>query len=220
MSNKDDIIIYDDLVPQKTQQRFLDSVTDTNLHWMDFDETKTAGDYFKGRKYTNDQLKIIPSQCLIKLAYTAAQKLENDEGTIHQPECFFYLGQMILDLFSEKSGIKVKKILRMKMNAQTRNAMFPEFDENCCNDIHTDTEIPHKTLLYYINDADGDTILMNEKFQPAHNIPGAEVNTTVATRVTPKQGRIVCFDGLRYHAPSNPILARKRYLLNINFIPE
>ena len=220
MSNKDDIIIYDDLVPQKTQQRFLDSVTDTNLHWMDFDETKTAGDYFKGRKYTNDQLKIIPSQYLIKLAYTAAQRLENDEGTIHQPECFFYFGQMILDLFSEKSGIKVKKILRMKMNSQTRNAMFPEFDENCCNDIHTDTEIPHKTILYYINDADGDTILMNEKFQPADNIPGAEVNTTVATRVTPKQGRIVCFDGLRYHAPSNPIFARKRYLLNINFIPE
>lgn len=215
----DDIIILDDLVPQKTQQRMLDSVMDTNLHWMDFDETKTAGDYHKGRQYSNDKLTILPSQCLIKLVYTAARKLE-DEGSIHQPECFYYMGQMILDLFTEKTGIKVKKILRMKMNSQTRNAMFPQFDENCCNDIHTDTEIPHKTLLYYINDADGDTILMNERFQPADNIPGAEVKTTVAARVSPKQGRIVCFDGLRYHAPSNPIIARKRYLLNINFIPE
>lgn len=215
----DDIIIKDGLVPQYLQRRFYEAVSDTNLHWMDFDETKTAGDYHKGRQYSNDKLKIVPSQCLIKLAYTAARGLDG-EGDIHSPECFYYMGQMLLDLFSEETGIQVKKILRMKLNAQTRNAMFPEFDENCCNDIHTDTEIPHMTLLYYINDCDGDTILMNERFQPADNIPGAEVKTTVATRVTPKQGRIVCFDGLRYHAPSNPIYGRKRYILNINFIPE
>jgi hypothetical protein len=215
--NNDDIVVYDDLIPKNLQRRILDSVTDRNLHWLDFNEEVSAGDYWKARNYSCEGLEIKESPCLVKLAYTGGARSPDDPEVIHQPECFYYMGLFILDLFAEKAGLNVKKILRMKINKQIP---LHGFSENNCNGIHTDTEIQHKTLIYYINDSDGDTIIMNERFEPKHNIPGSDIHTTVAARVTPQQGRIVCFDGLRYHAPSNPMNFKTRYLLNINFVVE
>jgi hypothetical protein len=212
-----DIIVRDGLVPKYLQRRLYDAVTDRNLHWLDFDHEVSAGDYWKGRNYSCEGLTIKPSPCLVKLAFTGGARGPNDPEMIHEPECFYYMGLFILDLLAENEGWNVKRILRMKINKQVPMHGFTETD---CNGIHTDTEIPHKTLVYYINDSDGDTIIMNEKFQPSHNVPGCDINTTIATRVTPMQGRIACFDGLRYHAPSNPINSKSRYLLNINFVTE
>lgn len=209
-----DIHVFDDLVPKLTQQRILDSVTDYNLHWMDFDAKVAAGDHWKGRDYSCDGLTIKEARSLVKLAYTGGVKHIGEEPQIMQPECFYYMGQFILDLALEKAGLELEKILRIKINKQTQ---FPGFDENTCNGIHTDTSVPHMVAIYYINDSDGDTFIMNEKLQPEHEEFGAKVHTTVAARVTPKQGRIVLFDGLRYHAPSNPIKFADRYIMNINF---
>ena len=214
--NNDDIIIYDDIIPLRTQQRILETAIEPNLHWMDFDEYRTAGDKHFKRHYSNDTLNIIPSDCLIKLAYTAARNPENP-AVIHEPECFHYIGLSILDMFTAKSGIKVSKIIRMKLNNQ-RPSIDPNYNTLSCNDIHVDLDFPHKTLLYYINDSDGDTFIMNERYKSEHSLLGYEINTSLANRVSPKQGRLVCFDGLRYHAPSNPINTRRRYVLNINFI--
>tara|TARA_B100001778_G_C18097302_1_gene410167 strand:+ start:32 stop:529 length:498 start_codon:yes stop_codon:yes gene_type:complete len=50
---------------------------------------------------------------------------------------------------------------------------------------HIDKEEPHTVVLYYVNDSDGDTVIGEQ-------------------RVTPKQGRVVIFDGSIYHAGSQP----------------
>ena len=56
---------------------------------------------------------------------------------------------------------------------------------------HTDMDKEHLVVLYYVCTADGDTIIYNEK---------EESNTyTIKQRVTPKQGRVVLFDGSHYH---------------------
>ena len=52
-------------------------------------------------------------------------------------------------------------------------------------------------MLYYVCDSDGDTIIFNEKEKSE--------KYTVQKRVTPKQGRVVLFDGDFYHTAEQPI---------------
>ena len=72
----------------------------------------------------------------------------------------------------------------------------------------------HLTLLYYINDTDGDTILYNEKFDE-----GKEVILTEMARVSPKAGRAVLFNGNLYHSPSVPTTGY-RAVINYTFIGD
>ena len=69
--------------------------------------------------------------------------------------------------------------------------------------IHVDTKEPHWVVLYYLVDSDGDTIIYNTD------------NTTVMERVTPKQGRVVIFDGKYYHTAEQP-KDNVRCIINFN----
>jgi len=76
------------------------------------------------------------------------------------------------------------------------------------NPPHIDlVDIKHKVLLYYVNDSDGDTIIYEDK--------SAE---TVVDRISPKQGRILFFDGNCYHSSSSPTVNNKRIVINIDLV--
>ena len=51
-------------------------------------------------------------------------------------------------------------------------------------------------MLYYVCDSDGDTIIYNEREKSE--------SYTIKKRVTPKQGRVVLFDGGFYHTAEQP----------------
>ena len=57
-------------------------------------------------------------------------------------------------------------------------------------------EVNHIVALYYVMDSDGDTIIYNEREESQ--------TYTVKQRVTPKQGRMVIFDGRLYHTAEQP----------------
>ena len=58
----------------------------------------------------------------------------------------------------------------------------------------------HIVALYYVCDSDGDTIIYNERKDQ-----GLEAKTyTIKEKVTPKQGRMVIFDGTLYHTAEQP----------------
>ncbi len=61
---------------------------------------------------------------------------------------------------------------------------------------HIDTEENHFVVLYYVLDSDGDTIIYNEQEESE--------TYTIKERVTPKQGRVVIFDGRFYHTAEQP----------------
>lgn len=67
---------------------------------------------------------------------------------------------------------------------------------------------PLLTAIYYVNDSTGDTIIFDQKF--GH--PGP---LTVRTRVPPRKGRLVVFDGALLHAGNTPRTNGPR--VNINF---
>ena len=62
---------------------------------------------------------------------------------------------------------------------------------------HIDTKDNHFVMLYYVCDSDGDTIIYNEQIE-------SEMYT-LQQRVTPKQGRVVLFDGSYYHTAEQPL---------------
>ena len=61
---------------------------------------------------------------------------------------------------------------------------------------HIDTDDKHFVMLYYVCDSDGDTIIYNEKVESKEY--------TIKKSVTPKQGRVVLFDGGLYHTAEQP----------------
>ena len=79
-------------------------------------------------------------------------------------------------------------------------------------DIYDDNEanIDFIVALYYVIDSDGDTIIYNER------VKDPEGKYTIKSSVTPKQGRMVIFDGGLYHAAKQPINSNTRCIVNYN----
>ncbi len=77
--------------------------------------------------------------------------------------------------------------------------------------------------IYYIDNNDGDTIIFNETFQPSNFLneagfdEGKITNLTIKSRITPKKGRFVLFNGKYFHAGCPPINYDLRTIINFNF---
>ena len=56
-------------------------------------------------------------------------------------------------------------------------------------------------VSYYVSDSDGDTIIYNEKEKSK--------SYTIKERVSPKQGRVVLFDGALFHTDEEPKEGRR-----------
>ena len=68
---------------------------------------------------------------------------------------------------------------------------------------HVDLIVPHFVMLYYVCDSDGDTIIYNEK-TIFNDCSPEEINFTIKKKVSPKQGRVVLFDGRHWHTAQQP----------------
>jgi len=102
----------------------------------------------------------------------------------------------------------IKQMIRIKMNL----CVYAQMDNpNAHGMPHVDfTEIkePLLSAIYYVNDSTGDTLIFNQRY-------GQGAPLTVKTRVTPKKGRLVVFDGALFHAGNTPKTNAPR--ININF---
>ena len=82
---------------------------------------------------------------------------------------------------------------------------------------HVDMVAPHFVMLYYVCDSDGDTIIYNEKTKFDGCAPDPKMNYTIKKKVSPKQGRVVLFDGRHFHAAEQPN-HNLRCIVNYNLI--
>ena len=64
---------------------------------------------------------------------------------------------------------------------------------------HVDLIVPHFVMLYYVCDSDGDTLIYNEKTKFAACYPDSEMKFTLKKKISPKQGRVVLFNGAHWH---------------------
>ena len=68
--------------------------------------------------------------------------------------------------------------------------------------------------LYYVFDSDGDTVFFDKR-SDSEERPSFK-DYKIIDRVTPKQGRVVLFDGRQYHANYLPRKSDVRSVINMN----
>jgi len=96
-------------------------------------------------------------------------------------------------------NINFNLVVRIKGNL---NLNVTGYKKESHQPIHDDARVNgYRSLIYYINDSDGDTIFFNDKLK--------EIK-----RVSPKKGRAVIFDSQILHCGCNPIKQQKRAVIN------
>jgi len=93
----------------------------------------------------------------------------------------------------------------------------PNQPHNKYDGVHVNLDNPHWVGLYYVNDSDGDTVFFNETTMNYGSMDRVERTYTELTRVSPKKGRMVLFDGARYHSSTSPT-SKIRCILTFDFI--
>ena len=115
---------------------------------------------------------------------------------------------MFLDLIKKScSKIELKEVnailgrsfLQLPSNIKKQDVDTP----------HTDIPVDHFVMLYYVCDSDGDTIIYNEKCRDLNefnnNLKVVEkTRFSIQRKITPKQGRVVLFNGRLYHTAEQP----------------
>jgi hypothetical protein len=120
------------------------------------------------------------------------------------------------ELFSrieEVFGITRQQLIRARLSMKFQKEGFTVDNYNL---PHVDYLYPHRSIVFYLNDSDGDTRLFDQWFNP--NL-GDPTFFSVQNKITPKANRLFYFNGLQYHTASNPIKHHKRVIVNINIDP-
>ena len=129
----------------------------------------------------------------------------NDDNTSDIVSDFHDLFIPMLELACEILEVPSARIVQGRSFMQ-----FPlnlQSDEDDTPHIDLDEGERHIVVLYYVKDSDGDTVIYNQR---------TESDTyTVKQKVTPKQGRVVIFDGGQYHTAQQAINS-VRCIVNYN----
>ena len=127
------------------------------------------------------------------IIFDEGQSIEDQKAT-EEIDHFHYLFLAMLKHVCVRMNIKKINVLQGRSFLQ-----FPlNLKDKTPDTPHIDLQQEHLVALYYVCDSDGDTIIYNERHEPADKV------YTVKQRVTPKQGRMVLFDGSLYHTAEQP----------------
>lgn len=72
---------------------------------------------------------------------------------------------------------------------------------------HIDQEFEHKTILYYVNDSDGDTLFYDN----------SDCKNVIFSN-TPQENTALLFDGDIFHSSAHPSKVKARITININYV--
>ena len=195
MINKGEILVIDDFI-DKDYQEDIKNILLAREEWGEFlfpwhyvdDVTAGLDDENQGR----------PGLSHVYVEY-------NDDGSSDLVSNFHDLFIPMLELACGTLEIPTAKILQGRSFMQ-----FPlnlKSDEVDTPHIDLDEGHRHIVVLYYVKDSDGDTVIYNER---------TESDTyTVKQKVTPKQGRVVIFDGGQYHTAEQAVNS-VRCIVNYN----
>lgn len=96
-----------------------------------------------------------------------------------------------------ESALDARECLRVRADMTLYNP------DGYRHSFHVDSQEQHMVCIYYVNDSDGDTIVLGEG---GHH-----------TRVSPKANRLLIFDGRYMHTGHSPSKHKNRILINANF---
>ena len=190
MIDKGGILVIDDFIDKNYQEKIKENLMgDTDFPWYYIDDVTAAyEDDNQGR----------PGLSHVYIQY-------NDDGSSEIVSDFHELFVPLLNKACSVLQVPTAKIIQGRSFLQ-----FPlnlSSSEDDTPHIDLDEGERHIVVLYYVVTSDGDTVIYNER---------TESDTyTVKQKVTPKQGRVVIFDGGLYHT-AQQALKKHRCIVNYN----
>jgi len=189
------VFVFDDVISVKQQ-------TEINHRWLN------VVPWFYRKDVTDQAVKQPPRPAM-------AHPLYANEKALTSKENFESLNEILQGAFSRlynETGEKGNYSLlqsRSFLQFPLANLSGHEYDSH-----HIDTFRPHLSVLYYVCDADGETVIFENMLEPKHGDMLSDEyvkehkpklsDLKEKIRVTPKQGRVVIFDGFHWHTATQP----------------
>lgn len=211
---QDEILIFDDLVPEVYQDNLNDLMPH---HSWKLKSTQGGTSGINNEEVISKKYKNIYEQYQFSSVALMEGKIFHDcDNIVHK-----LLVIPNLSLATKNLHLDINQIKRIKLNLQTKSYYpskgkynFPHIDYNNENIKNS------YTILYYLNDSDGDTYFFNEKIPHWPNFTDDDIhNLTIRKQIPPKKGRIVMFRSDIMHAGSHPIENDSRMVVNYNLYP-
>ena len=146
----------------------------------------------------NDK-NIVPSIGFTQKVYQDNIGATNNNWTFTAPLLWF---------LEHRTGIKVKHIDRVRANLMVPNG---NNNSSTYNEPHIDNvDLDCLTMLYYLNDSDGDTRIFDKNATQGFN------DLTMIHSQPHKKGDALIFPSNQFHCSSSPIVSNRR--MNLNFV--
>lgn len=130
----------------------------------------------------------------------------------HETNTHYEFFKPLIDNLEVKCDLKIKELLRVRAGflLNTKYTLLSAPYRH--NTPHRDFQFEHYTAVYYVNQADGETVIFNEtapkeKYSAWH-------------KCMPDKGKLLLFNGWHYHASTCPKVFTKRLAITINFTVE
>lgn len=117
-----------------------------------------------------------------------------EEGTGKYTSPHMTIAMNLIDLFTAGTGYNIDNIFRIRANLT-----FPISYKDELTGIHVDQEFDHFVILYYVNDSDGETIIVDDNYE-----------------IAAKAGRFAIFDGSKNHCARLVKTSNHRIVFNFN----
>ncbi len=185
-------IILDDIIGEELQNQIEDAMFDCNWKFT-MDNTYDYNSKSFGMKYR---------KFLNPFKYDISPSIITN---LQSNEKIFKIFSPVIKKTCNHINFNLEKISRCIAGIQGVQVIREK--NKVCN-IHINQKIPHLVLLYYVNDADGETILFDKTIDDIQDENDMYLDErhkfNVVNKITPKQGRILLFDGKTYHSASSP----------------
>jgi hypothetical protein len=202
----DDIKIFDNIIPKGYQDALEALITDELFEWG----------------YAND---VVWDQNSLRKGQSLKQVNDGFGHMLcvpkHESKHWPFIKPLIYHI-NEALGEDARNIFRVRVNLLLK--AYP--NDLPWNNEHIDSPTPHYTGIYYVNDTDGPTYIFDQKVTDiphknwTQDVVLKYVNSTeftVAQAVEPKKGRLVVFNGQRFHASSKPRENQNRIVIALNW---
>ena len=181
MIGEGEIIVIDDFISLDYQEKIKQELLglENDFPWYYTEDVTTAGDF-------DSQYSPALNHYYVNF----------DDDDISEVESVYH--HLFVPMLSK--ACKYLKIPETEVIQGRSFLQFPlkNIDTSVVDTPHIDLDEgdEHVVVLYYVVDSDGDTIIYNERTE--------SLTYTEKQRVTPKQGRVVIFEGGQYHTAQQP----------------
>ena len=189
MIQDNEVFVIDDFIEKEYQEQ----IKDVLLGHKAFDDQDFPWSFIEDVTASGDE----DSQHRPAMSHQYVEYMDDDNSTGVVASDFHELFIPMLQRAAFKfrmryvNALQGRSFLQFPLNLKERSVDLPHID------IYSRK---HLVCLYYVCDSDGDTIIYNEREKDR-----PDVIYTIKQRVTPKQGRVVLFDGWLMHTAEQPI---------------